>query len=112
MANTKDKPINKENMRFCLQRAETQQDSLTQKLNNKLGKNDKLTKQAFYVLKQIRTMQFRYLPVKTHSLLRYNDCLIAKNGKIIRPEHKNNWRKIQKEKKRKLLTSLDVYYFK
>ena len=42
MANTKDKPIKKEDLRFILQRAETQQDSLSQKLQRQLGKRDPL----------------------------------------------------------------------
>ena len=98
MANTKDKPIDKEDLRFCLQRAETQQDSLTQKLQRRMpkGKDDELSKQAFYVLKQIRKMQFRYLPVNTHSLLRYNDCKFDKDGNMIRPLSKNNWPKFKK----------------
>ena len=89
--------MKKEDVRNCLQAAETQQDSLTQKLYRKLGKAHPISKQAFFVLKEIRKMQFRYLPVKTHSLLRYNgECEITKDGKIIRPLHKKNWNKFKK----------------
>ena len=98
MANTIDKPIDKEDVRFCLQRAETQQDSLTQKLQRRMpkGKDDELARQAFIVLKEIRKIQFRYLPVTTHSLLRYNDCKFDKDGKMIRPLSKTNWYKFKK----------------
>jgi len=93
-----DKPINKESIRFCLQRAETQLDSLTQKLLRRQpkGKQDEFFKQARIALYEIRKLQFRYFQVTTLSLLRYNDCKFDNNGKIIRPLDKNNWHKYKK----------------
>lgn len=99
----KENPINKENLRFILQRAETQQDSLTQKMQRKLGKNHPYSRQAFYVLTQIRTAQFRYLPVSTHSLLRYSDSIVTNDGKFIQRLSKCNWRKFKKIRDREKL---------
>jgi len=99
------KPINKEDIRFCLQRAETQLDSLTQKLLRRQpkGKQDEFFKQARIALYEVRKLQFRYFPVTTHSLLRYNDCKVTPGGKLIRPIQKNNWRKYKREKEREKL---------
>jgi len=98
-----------EDIRFCLQRAETQLDSLTQKLTRpnvlKRHSQKSLFNQARIGLMEVRKLQFRYFPVTTHSLLRYNDCKIGKDGKIIRPIEKNNWRKHKRIKERKKLKS-------
>ena len=97
----------KADMESTLQRAETTQDSLSQKLANRLGREDKLTKESVYVLKQIRRLQFRYFPVKTHSLLRYSDgSQITEKGKIIPNITKSNWRKYKKIKEREKLKKL------
>ena len=107
----KDKPINKEDIRFCLQRAETQLDSLTQKLLRRQpkGKQDEYFKQARIALYEVRKLQFRYFHVTTHSLLRFNDCKFDEKGNMIRPMHKNNWYKFKKlqdikKGKQKILT--------
>lgn len=97
---------------MTLQRAETVQDSLTQRMMRQLGKNNKLSKDAFYVLKQIRKLQFRYVPVHTHSLLRYSDKSFNSKGEKQSVTHrpdKNNWRKVRKEKQRAKLPKLETF---
>jgi len=108
------KSINKEDIRFCLQRAETQLDSLTQKLLRRQpkGKEDEFFKQARIALYEVRKLQFRYFPVTTHSLLRYNDCEVRPDGTFIRPIQKNNWRKYKKEKEREKLKKFETYIIK
>ena len=97
----------------CLQSAETLQDSMTQKLMKLVGKRDPLARDAFKVLVLIRTIQFRYYPVKAHSLLRYNDKYFdAKTGikkaKELQPT-KHDWEKWKKIQDRKKLTPLTSF---
>lgn len=103
------KRFNKEDIRFSLQKAETQLDSLTQKLIRKFGKNHEYFKKANIALRQVRKIQTRYLPVTTHSLLRYSDSKIRKDGTIESPLSKNNWRKYKRIKDRKKLKKLDQF---
>ena len=112
MANTKTvKEVTtkiKLDLESTLQKAETVQDSLTQRISRKLGKDDRMTKDAVYVLSQIRKMQFRYFPVHNHSLLRYSDgSVIRDDGTIQTDITKNNWRKYKKIKDRKKLRSFN-----
>jgi len=92
-----------------LQRAETTQDSLSQKLQKQLGKDHELTKKSYIVLKEIRKLQFKYFPVHTHSLLRYSDgSKITPDGKIQPHITKSNWRKYKKIKEREKLMRLST----
>ena len=105
-----------EEIRSCLQKAETQLDSLTQKLVRpnvlKRHTQKELFNQAKIGLMQVRKLQFKYFKVETHSLLRYSDgSEILPDGKIKRNITKSNWRKYKKEKMRKQLKNLDVYWF-
>ena len=108
MANTKTvKDVTdriKNEIESGLQKAETTQDSLSQKLQRKLGKDDELTKKSYIVLREIRKLQFKYFPVHNHSLLRYSDgSEITPDGKIIPDITKSNWRKYKKIKEREKL---------
>ena len=112
LANTKTKPVNYADLENTLQRAETVQDSLTQRMMRQLGKDNKLSKDAFYVLKQIRKLQFRYVPVQNHSLLRYNDGVYDKKGNRVAKTtrlDKHNWRKYKKDKEKEKLPKLESF---
>ena len=100
-------------IRRCCQSAETQLDSLSQKLN-RAGVLDRHTQHSLFLqaktaLMEIRKIQFRYFPVNTLSLLRYIDCKFDENNKIIRPIQKSNWRKYKKEQRKKNNSKLEVY---
>lgn len=108
MANKKDADLER-----GLQNAETVQDSLSQRLNRLCGRNAQISKDAVYVLIQIRTMQSNYYPVKQHSLLRYNgkyfDSVTGeKRAKELEPT-KHNWRKYKRDKEREKLPKLMTF---
>ena len=73
--------------------AETQLDSVSQKLHREKHPE---AKKVFRVLVIIRTLQANFFPVKSHSLLRYSNCKIGPGGKILPPLDKKNWRKYRK----------------
>ena len=103
-----------EEIRSCLQKAETQLDSLTQKLLRpnvlKRHTQKELFNQAKIGLMQVRKLQFKYFKVETHSLLRYSDgSEILPDGKIKPDITKSNWRKYKKEKRRKQLKKLENF---
>jgi len=98
-------------IRNKLQGAETQLDSLTQKLVRPevLDRHTQhsLFQQGKIALMLVRKIQFRYFNVDTLSMLRYYDSKFDPiTNKIIRPLHKNNWfefKRLQDIKKGKQL---------
>ena len=109
-----DKPLNdhaKNWIKNKLQGAETQLDSLTQKLvrPDVLDRHTQhsLFQQAKIALMLVRKIQFRYFNVDTLSMLRYSDCKFDENGKIIRNIQKSNWRKYKKIQDRKKNKKID-----
>ena len=114
MAKRLDKPLDESGrnwIRNKLQGAETQLDSLTQKLarTNVLDRHSQhsLFQQGKIALMLVRKIQFRYFNVDTLSMLRYYDSKFDKDGKIIRHIQKSNWRKYKKEQDRKKNKKID-----
>jgi len=98
-------------IRNKLQGAETQLDSLTQKLvrPDVLDRHTQhsLFQQGKTALMLVRKIQFRYFNVDTLSMLRYYDSKFDKDGKIIRHIQKSNWRKYKKDQDRKKNKKID-----
>ena len=114
MAKRQDKPLDEAAINWVrnkLQGAETQLDSLTQKLvrPDVLDRHTQhsLFQQGKIALMLVRKIQFRYFNVDTLSMLRYYDSKFDKDGKIIRHIQKSNWRKYKKEQDRKKNKKID-----